>query len=690
MSTFSRIAKAALPWNDATLFDIHCFDSPRIDQYVGLCLPQNKQHLWRRLKESTTLGLTELSSRPFLLETVIDILKDHTGSNPPKVTKLFERYLKSWLIRDRWRFEQFFEDFALAIQRDLTVTRGLDLTPKSDPKANLEGWSEELLVSFIEALALEMKLSRHQWLLPDDIANFLRTKLPSLPEVFLSFFEYAIRTCTFLRRDAEGRYAFLHDSIQAFCAASGLQKEIVRTEYGWDASTRRRGAHVRPIPYSLGAAPMSQEVRLFVTEMFNQTHTPVFIELIKDQDGRIRNNPNTLKYLGGNCLSILARIQKRRVVGEFDRLNLSGADLSGVDLSDASFKRTVFEDCIFNKATLRNAQLDGAQFIRCNFDEAILSGAKINGGAVVVRCSNINTAIDNALFKNIADLSAKGERKLQKEGIEGLTKMRVLEGGRFRAGVTKRDGCAEFADPWEGPAHEVVISAFAIDIYPVTNEQFRKFVQANPEWGKLAAIDRLKNPYYLKEWTDTNEPPADRLYHPVVYVSWFAADAYARWAGKRLPTEAEWEFALRDGLTDALYPWGSEEEIPEDLVELVAKRETVRSEQTPASANYKLHSMSGNVNEWVWDWYGIDYFAMLSEKATRGVAEKDPRGPRFGTERIFRGGSFLSGLKSHSHELTCFYRKFLIPQNTNQDMGFRCAMDADACREAVLNEPLHN
>ncbi len=683
---FSRIANAGLPWSQAALFDVVCFDTLKIDRYVEMCLAPNKRQLWRRLRESTTLGLTELCSRPFLLETLVEVLQHHTDQHPPKITKLFEHYLRSWLNRDRWRFEQFFEDFALTIQRDLTTVRGLDLIPKSDPRINLEGWSEELLTSFIEALALEMKLSTQDWLLPDDIANFLRTRLPSLPEVFLSFFEYAIRTCTFLRRDADGRYAFLHDSIQAYFAASGLHKELLQTEYEWDASSRRKRVHVKPTPYSLGVAPLSPEIQLFLTEMFNQTSAPIFRELINDNDRRIRDNPNTLRYLGGNCLTILARIQKKRIFGDFDNLNLSGADLSGVDLTETSFKGVMFEGCVFKKAMLRNAKLDGAQFIRCDFDEANLSGANINGGAVVVRCSNLNTAIGGATFKNIADLSAKGERRLRQQGLQGLTKMRILQGARFRAGISKNDGYPEFADPWEGPAHDVIVGPFAIDIHPVSNLQFREFIRANKEWGKLAAIDRLKNPYYLKEWNDKDEPPPDRLRHPVVYVSWFASEAYARWAGKRLPTEAEWEFALRDGLDDALYPWGNEDDMPTELIDLIAKRETVPSEQTPPSRNYKLYSMSGNVNEWVSDWYGADYFTTLHAEADRGNAERNPRGPRFGTERVFRGGSFLSGLESRSHELTCFYRKFLIPQNTNQDMGFRCAMDVAACREAGLDE----
>lgn len=683
---FSALRTAGLPFKDAILLELIPFDSPRIDQYVTHQLTPDKLSIWRRLKETTTLGLNELSSRPFLLETLVEVLQKHSGLGIPRTTKIFEQYLKSWLVRDRWRFDQFLEDFAQAIQRDLTAVRGLELIPKNDPKENLEQWSEELLTRFVEALAIELKLEKREWLSPDEIANFLRTKIPSLPEVFLSFFEYAIRTCSFLRRDSEGRYSFLHDSILAFFAASGFRRELLREHYEWDI--RRRIGRF-PTPQSLGGAPLTREVQLFLTEMFDVAHSSVFTRIIHDADKRIKDNPNTLRYLGGNCLTILSRVRKLKLSGNFDDLNLSGADLSGVDVSEVSFNKVIFEKCIFFKTSFRNAKLHGTQFIRCDFDEAVLTGIDINGGAVVHRCSNLPTAVNGEPLVRIADESApKGHRKPVNTTIPGLTKMRILEGGRYRAGVTNKFGVVEFADTWEEPEHEVIISAFAIDIHPVSNMQFKRFIDANPEWGKLATIDRLKNPYYLKEWSDLDEPPEAKGDHPVVYVSWFAAEAYAAWAGKRLPTEAEWEFSLRDGLNSVLYPWGNRNEIPDELSVLIMRRETVPSEKTPPSRKYKLHSMSGNVNEWVADWYGADYFRNLAEKAGRGDAERDPKGPRFGSERVFRGGSFLTGGDKDAHELACFYRKFLIPQNTNQDMGFRCAMNPEACREAGLAEPL--
>ncbi len=692
---FSLIAEAGLPWKDVSVFDLIPFDNPQIEKYVSARLGRQRTSLWREVK-TKTIGLAELSSRPFLLALLIEVLNETApDGKPPRETVLFERYLKGWLARDRWRFEQFLEDFSTTIQRDLSSLRGAELVPYQDPKKNPTAWSEELLTRFIESLALEMRILKRTWFHADEIADYLRMKLPSLPEVFLSFFEYAIRTCTFLTRDAEGRYGFLHDSIQAYFAAAALHRELLLRVYPWDGSATRKRIQITAIPHSLGVRALDNEVKEFLVDMVTPAERPTLMELIRDKERRIRNNPNTLKYLAGNCLTILARLGKKRLSGEYEGLILSGADLTEVNLSGANFEKATFEECRFERADFRNTRLSGAQFLKCDFDRAKLTGVRINGGSVVRFCSNIETAEGvTPEFRNVVTLSDKGDRPFTRNGIEGLTQMRILDGGRFVAGVATgvAPGSVSFADPWEGPEHEVVLRPFAIDLHPVTNRQFMNFVKANPEWGKLAAIDRLKNAYYLKTWDDNNEPPqreVDELDHPVVYVSWFAAEEYAKWAGKRLPTEAEWEFALRDGrhAENLLYPWGNHVgDVPPKYFEFMEAGHTVRSESTPHSENYRLYSMSGNVNEWVADWYGADHFAHLKEKAEKGDAEVNPRGPKFGTQRVFRGGSFLSGIDPNAHELTCFYRRFLIPQNTNQDMGFRCAMDPDACRKLGLED----
>src|SRR5438128_1552554 len=110
--------------------------------------------------------------------------------------------------------------------------------------------------------------------------------------------------------------------------------------------------------------------------------------------------------------------------------------------------------------------------------------------------------------------------------------------------------------PDEMPKHRVALAGFHIDRYLVTNAQFKRFVDANPQWQPEHISPELDNGNYLTHWK-TAGALSDKANHPVVNVNWYAAVAYCQWAGKRLPTEAEWEYAARGGIS-GLFPWGSE------------------------------------------------------------------------------------------------------------------------------------
>ena len=238
-----------------------------------------------------------------------------------------------------------------------------------------------------------------------------------------------------------------------------------------------------------------------------------------------------------------------------------------------------------------------------------------------------------------------------------LTDMVIIKGGHFYQG--SHDGNRD-----EMPYHQISLSSFAIDIHPVSNEQFVRFLEAmgGTKDGNHNDIIRLRDSR-IKSSKGRFTIESGYIKHPVVGVTWYGAVAYAKWVGKRLPTEAEWEVASRGGMENALYPTG------EDIEKSQAN--FFSSDTTPvmsyAPNEYGIYDLAGNVYEWCHDWYSYNYYETSTQEPD------DPKGPLQGVYRVMKGGCW----KSLKEDLRCSRRHRNNPGTVNSTYGFRCAADVE-------------
>jgi formylglycine-generating enzyme required for sulfatase activity len=221
-------------------------------------------------------------------------------------------------------------------------------------------------------------------------------------------------------------------------------------------------------------------------------------------------------------------------------------------------------------------------------------------------------------------------------------------------------GCFGMGDPFsegyvvERPVHNVCISGFEMDIHEVTNVEYADCVGFGGCSPPRYSFSDSRATYY-------GDPAYEDF--AVIYVDWLQAREYCTWVGKRLPTEAEWEYAARGGLAGKRYPWG--DTISGSDANYLDSGDTWDNDTSPvehyAANGYGLYDMAGNVNEWVNDWYQSGYYNVSPVN--------DPPGPPTGQERVHRGGSWTET----TFFLRVAYRGKGSPDFESGSLGFRCA-----------------
>ena len=304
--------------------------------------------------------------------------------------------------------------------------------------------------------------------------------------------------------------------------------------------------------------------------------------------------------------------------------------------------------------------------------------------------------------QRLAESGLRSDRR-RKVRNGSVAEMKRLDGGRFLMGTESLLG---FPADGEGPVRAVDLDPFHIDTFPVTIESFGEFIEATgyrteaerfgwsfvfhkqlagEQYGKLVEDTVAGHEWWCKvpgaDWRHPEGPDSGiggRPDHPVGHVSHSDALAFCRWAGKRLPTEAEWEFAARGGLEQRIYPWGDELEpggrhlcniwqgrFPSHDTGEDGYRGPCPVDAFPPNG-FGVYSITGNVWEWCADWFDPVYHVTATTT--------NPVGPPSGAARVMRGGSFLCH-DSYCNRYRVAARTSNSPDSSTSNLGFRCVRD---------------
>jgi len=269
------------------------------------------------------------------------------------------------------------------------------------------------------------------------------------------------------------------------------------------------------------------------------------------------------------------------------------------------------------------------------------------------------------------------------DGATARPAMVHIPGGSFAMGSETAP-----AEPFEGPVHTVTVKSFWMDSTEVTVAQFTRFVQATgyrteAEKFGWSAVFQIGQAKWARvdgaSWRHPNGPGSQaRPQDPVNHMSWNDAQAYAHWIGHRLPTEAEWEYAARGGLAGKTYSWGDEiapggKQMANWWQGNFPLKNTgadgylgIAPVASFASNGYGLYDMTGNVWEWVADWFGAGYYAHSPAQ--------NPQGPDSGLQRAMRGGSYLCS-SNFCTNYRVSGRSSATPDSSLSNVGFRTVKD---------------
>jgi formylglycine-generating enzyme required for sulfatase activity len=357
---------------------------------------------------------------------------------------------------------------------------------------------------------------------------------------------------------------------------------------------------------------------------------------------------------------------KRKIIPLMYRaceLPLNYVDLNYIDAQGENYRQNFNELLKALNAGLTTATRPASNAGKPSFKWKTQSFALLGGGAIIMAVL-LGSLLMKGPFAPAPTLtslpaSAPPERNLtpaasftplppEMTDAQGI-KMLLVPAGKFILG-------SENGNVNERPVQDVQLDAFYMDIYEVTNSAYKACVDAGQ--CTAPALNTLGG--FITNYYD------DAQYgnYPVVYVTWFQARSYCTWRGSQLPTEAQWEKAAR-GTDGPPYPWGQYINCDRANYENCARNSTSPVGSLPEGKSpYGLYDLSGNVWEWVADWYSDTYYQT-------SPFPSNPTGPQAGLFRVLRGGSFVDNENSQRSAL----RNRELPENFNWNIGFRCARD---------------